>query len=577
MLYWTEYTGHLGDIQGKRKKVDNTIYTFDIETTSYFILHNKFYHAWQYENLSEEEKEQCEFRSCMYIWMFSINDRVYYGRNWEDFKIFIDTIYSYIPEHKICFIHNFAFEFQYLKSIIKFDVVVARKAHKVMKAICDSFNFEFRCSLFLTNCALKYIPKTYNLPVEKLVGDLDYNKIRHSKTKLTEKELGYCENDCLVIYYYIKQELERYERVDKIPLTSTGHVRRELKELVLKDFAYKRKVRNAINTDPHIYNLLVQAFAGGYTHANWIYANTIMENVDSWDFTSSYPYVLVTHKYPSTEFKKCNITRVERMSNRFAYLLVVKFKNLKCRYYNNFISRSKCYNIKNGVYDNGRIMQAEEITTTLTDIDFRFILDTYRDINKDKQVEYEILECYYSSYNYLPKQFIEFVLQKYIDKTKYKNVEGKEVEYNIAKALFNSLYGMSVTNNIRDEVVFYDDEEKINHDNKTWEEIPLTNDEIIKKLNDEKKASFLSFAYGVWVTAYARNNLLRNVIKLDDYVIYCDTDCCKLAEGYNKNIIKEYNEFVRGKINFVSKQLDIDINKYKPSDIDGVEHMLRFI
>ena len=121
--------------------------------------------------------------------MFSINDKVYYGRNWADFKVFIDTIYSYIPERKICFIHNLAFEFQYLKSVLNFDVVMARKAHKVMKAICSTYNFEFRCSLFLTNCALKYLPKMYNLPVEKMVGDLDYTKIRHSLTKLTDKEL----------------------------------------------------------------------------------------------------------------------------------------------------------------------------------------------------------------------------------------------------------------------------------------------------------------------------------------------------------------------------------------------------
>lgn len=299
-----------------------------------------------------------------------------------------------------------------------------------------------------------------------------------------------------------------------------------------------------------------------------------MENVDSWDETSAYPYVLVTHKYPSTEFKKCNITRAERMSTRFAYLLVVKFKNIKCKYFNTFISRSKCTSIKNSVDDNGRVMQAEELTITLTDIDFRFILDTHKDIYEDKPVEYEILECYYSSYNYLPKQFIEFILQKYIDKTKYKNVEGKEVEYSIAKSLFNSLYGMSVTNNIRDEVVFYNDEEKINHDNKTWDEVKLTNEEIIDKLNDEKKASFLSFAYGVWVTAYARNNLLRNVIKLDDYVIYCDTDSMKLAEGYDKTVIEDYNKFVQGKIKYVSEQLQIDIDKYKPKDVDGIEHML---
>ena len=54
---------------------------------------------------------------------------------------------------------------------------------------------------------------------------------------------------------------------------------------------------------------------------------------------------------------------------------------------------------------------------------------------------------------------------------------------------------MAVTNNIRDKVVFYNDEEKINHDNKTWDEVKLTNEEIIDKLNEEKKESFLSFAY----------------------------------------------------------------------------------
>jgi len=73
---------------------------------------------------------------------------------------------------------------------------------------------------------------------------------------------------------------------------------------------------------------------------------------------------------------------------------------------------------------------------------------------------------------------------------------------------------------------------------------------------------------------YARNNLLRNVIKLDDYVIYCDTDSMKLAEGYDKTVIEDYNKFVQGKIKYVSEQLQIDIDKYKPKDVDGIEHML---
>ncbi len=119
---------------------------------------------------------------------------------------------------------------------------------------------------------------------------------------------------------------------------------------------------------------------------------------------------------------------------------------------------------------------------------------------------------------------------------------------------------MSVTNTIRDNVL-YDSK-------KDWYSEDLTNNEILEKLQEEKNAAFLSFAYGVWITAYARNNLLRNVIKLDEYVIYCDTDSMKLKKGYDIEVIKYYNNFVENKIKAVSKILNININKFEPSDIN---------
>lgn len=515
MKNYKEFKYYFGEIEGQRKKIDNTIYSFDIETTSYIKLDNKIMEGIKYQELSKEEKEKVEFCSCMYEWTFSINEDVYYGRKWEELIEFLDRLELYNPEHKIVFVHNLSFEFQFLKSVFDLKDVMARKSRKVMRCFMEDYNIEFRCSYFMSNCKLSKLPEIYNLPVKKLVGDLDYTKIRTPATELTEKEFEYCEHDCLVVYYYIKKELETYKRVDKIPLTSTGHVRKELKEKVEKNYKYKSKVQKAININPHIYNLLYEAFMGGYTHANWIYTDEVIKNVDSYDFTSSYPYVLVTHKYPSTEFKKCYITNVSQMSNKFAYLLVVKFKNIKCKYYNNFISASKCRNIRGGKYDNGRIMQADEFEITLTDVDFYFILQTYN-------CEYEIKECYFSLYNYLPHEFIEFVLEKYVNKTQYKNVEGKELEYQLEKQKFNALYGMSVTNMIRDNVIYTKE--------KDWEEIPLTNEEICNKLLEEKNKGFLSFAYGVWVTAWARNNLLKNVIKLDEFVVYCDTDSIKLKE-----------------------------------------------
>ena len=65
MLYWNKYngTGHVPNIRGKRKTYDTNIYTFDIETSSYFDVSEKpmlveGYHKEQYkydENDNEPE------------------------------------------------------------------------------------------------------------------------------------------------------------------------------------------------------------------------------------------------------------------------------------------------------------------------------------------------------------------------------------------------------------------------------------------------------------------------------------------------------------------------------------------
>lgn len=560
MLYWDKYNGHDADICGKRKKFDNNVYAFDIETTSYLILDDKQVSASDYLSLTSKEQKRAIKCATMYIWQFSINDIVYYGRTWDELKMFLKRLDTTIPERKFVFVHNLSFEFQFLKSQFHFEEVTARKSHKTMTALMRDYNILFKCSYIMSNCALKYLPDLFNLPVAKMVGDLDYSLIRTSETDLTDEEMKYCENDCLVVYYYILEELKTYVYVNKIPTTSTGKVRKELQSLVRTDYKYRRMVYKAINTNPHVYNLLVKAFGGGYTHANWIYADEVLQNVDSYDETSAYPYVLVTCRFPSSEFKSCNVKTKNDMSRHLCYLLVVRFYDIKCKYYNNFISASKCNYIKGAKYDNGRIISAKEIEITLTDIDFYFILDTYKG-------KYEIVESWFCNYGYLPKQFIEFVLQKYVNKTEFKGVEGKEIEYQKEKNKFNALYGMSVTNMIRDNVVYKDDVED-------WFEEELSNDEIIDKLQIEKKKSFLSFAWGVWVTAYARDNLLRRVIELDDYVVYCDTDSCKLVDGYDKSVFEKYNKSVVEKIKFVSNKLEIPFEKYAPKDKKGVPHLL---
>lgn len=260
MKYWNEYYGHDIIEVGNRKKYDNTIMSFDIETTSYLIYNNELIETKEYEKYTKEQQRNIKKQSCMYIWMFSINTDVYYGRTWSEFIQFLNLLEEYDNLKKIVFVHNLSFEFQYIKSILKFKEVFARKERKPIKAEAEDYNIEFRCSYMMSNCSLDYLPKLYNLPIKKLVGNLDYTKIRHSETKLNKKELAYCENDCLVVYYYIKEELKKYHTINKIPITSTGHLRRELQERIEKNWSYKNKVKKDINTDGHIFNLLQDAF-----------------------------------------------------------------------------------------------------------------------------------------------------------------------------------------------------------------------------------------------------------------------------------------------------------------------------
>lgn len=248
------------------------------------------------------------------------------------------------------------------------------------------------------------------------------------------------------------------------------------------------------------------------------------------------------------------------MGKNTAYLIRVKFYKIKSNFYNNIISLSKCKMIKGSKVDNGRIIYADELEIVLTDVDIRLISQAY------SYVKYDILESYYSFYDYLPRPFIQFVLKKYVNKTKLKNVDGMEVEYMLEKNKFNALYGMAVTNNINDKVIF---ENRIG-----WHEEELTNQEIESALLKDKKKGFLSFSYGVWCTAWARYNLLTCLLKLDKSVVYSDTDSLKLLEGYDESVITDYNKEVIQKIKKVCLDLSLNEDDFSPTDIYGEKHTL---
>lgn len=126
---------------------------------------------------------------------------------------------------------------------------------------------------------------------------------------------------------------------------------------------------------------------------------------------------MLSEKYPSSRFTKINIKSLEDLSSRFCYIIKIKFWDIKSKYINDVLSLSKCTDIKGGVFDNGRVVSADYIEITVTEVDLKIITDFY------KYSKYEIIESYYASKSYLPEKFYKFILKKYVDKTKLKGVK----------------------------------------------------------------------------------------------------------------------------------------------------------
>lgn len=531
---------------------ENDILAFDIETSSLFKINNK----WQSFDYSKDNDfyKNVEKYSYCYLWAFSYNQKVYYGRSIKEFKNVLEILKGDCK--KIIWVHNLPFEFQFLRNITNNITVFSRKPHKVIKCFLTDYNIEFRCTYALSNVSLKKLAETYKLQHNKKIGDLDYNLSRNSLTSISTNELTYQEYDVLVIYDFISLLLKEYKTCNDIPLTQTGRVRREVKRLLLKDKKYLFDLKDMYPSDLVTFRNLIRAFAGGYTHANLWHSNKIIRNVFSYDIASSYPAVMLMCKFPMTKFIKCDSENLNKINfNHKAALIDIIFYGIKSKKYNNYISLSKCYDSCGEDLDNGRVIASKRLSMVVTEIDYQIILSNY------EFESYEVKELWVSEKKFLPKTFTDYIIKLYKDKTKLKGIESEHTLYARVKEYINALYGMCVTNIIKDEIIFSNNE---------WTVKPLTLEEIEKQLAEgvKKNKFFLNYAWGVWITAYARQRLWE-VINIIDYdLVYTDTDSLKFINENNKIVINEINEkWLKDLYNSRYKWEDI-----APKDIKGIEH-----
>lgn len=528
---------------------------FDIETTS----------------INVEQSNQLDKRAFMYIWQFSLMGFVIVGRTWEEFILLYNKLVDFFNTSKeyrlIVYVHNLSFEFQFFRKRFEWLSVFSLDNRKPVKVVTID-GIEFRCSYILSGYSLsKLSEQLTKYKIEKKSGDLDYSKIRHSKTPLSKKEMGYCINDVLVVTAYIQELIEREGDISKIPITKTGFVRQYCRDMCMYDGNHKNNtakyvkyhnLMKKLTINKSDYIMLQQAFAGGFTHANPKYVKKVLKNVESFDFSSAYPFVMLSEEFPMSKaeyYIPKSKEDFEKNLKCYCCLFMVEIFDIRSSItFDNYISVSHCIEKEMYIENNGRLVSADRIIITITEQDYSIIKRVYHWSNM------RILSFKRFKKEYLPRDFMLAILKLFRDKTVLKGVENKEVEYLISKENLNSCYGMTVTDPCRDEILYSNNE---------WDKDLCDFKIALEKYNKSSKR-FLSYPWGIWVTAYNRRNLWSGILEFKDDYIYSDTDSIKvLNKSKHLEYISNYNKWVINKLQLAFNERNLDIELTRPKNKKG--------
>lgn len=537
----------------KKSEYYNIPCSFDIETTSFQTSYGSD-------------------MATMYVWQMCLNGAIIYGRTWREFDYVCEKL-TYeleltLSKRLLFYVHNLSFEMNWIRKRFIWGEMFATEERKPLKATTIG-GLEFRCSYRLSGYNLeKTCDNLLKYKVEKKVGDLDYRLYRHFDTPLTETELGYCFADVIGVCCYIQEEIERNGgKITKIPLTMTGYARNLCKEYCFGKTPKERqaytKFMRSMTIEMWEYDWLKKAFQGGFTHASALKnVKEIINDVTSWDYTSSYPTVLVAEMYPVGKGEKVyvsNIEELETLNKKYLTVFPIILENVESKVeFDHIISASKCFILEDATIDNGRVVKASKLGIYITNVDWEVYKMYY---NFDEPQVNEVLKY---RKGYLPTNFIKAIAYLYKAKTELKDVAGKEEEYQHAKALLNSLYGMLCTSITREEIEYEDD--WLTLDGDAEEQLHMYN------VNGNR---FSHFSWGVFCTSYARRNLLLSIYNVGNDYCYADTDSMKIENSDDHiDFINWYNEWITNKINIACDYHHIPQSDFCPKTIKGKEKPL---
>ena len=515
-----------------------------------------------------------------YLWTFTIDStgQVAYGRNFDELRDWLRILQKRLnlsADHTLLIIVDDLFSFfGNTKKELDYDAEPC-----VAKSHTDVLLIGLMGGSYHLHSYKAYFESSLEEDMPKIGIQLEEIKTDRlsERCELTQEEIDNSENRVLFISTVFRQEIDtRFQGSPRsLVLTKTARIERLIS-------AEQRKESNKCNCNVisqimkknpitsewgrnFVLPMLYKAFFGGVSFYEEGIIDKPFENAYSADITSAYVARMVLSKYPIGEFfeppQPESYTDLFKFPyNMYAMLITFEARDLKLKpggfaflpsemrpAYIDIKSQEELADRCEQICST-RIKKAKVFRATLTDIDFKLMLENY-DIDGGLILE-NILA---SKYGYLPDYIQNVIIKLYSDKADAKQKKNEleklgaltndvEEEYDRIKSELARLYGIFTKKPIVERYVF----------NTKEKELIIADP---KYISENRKYSPVLYQWGVFTTALVRKEIAAIRRALVDAaseerqikVLSGDTDCVNFV-GDAKDIIAEYNAKIKSQI-----------------------------
>lgn len=434
------------------------------------------------------------------VWAYAIAevgniDNFHYGNSLDDFMEFIEKNQAIYYFHNLKFdgefiIHwllNHGFkhskkpqekEFSTLISrmgqFYSIEIVYKRRKKGVNKVVIYD-------SLKKLPFTVANIAKAFHLEMSKL--EIDYNEYREIGHELTQEEIDYIHNDVCIVAQALAVQLDQ----GLTKMTNGADALNYFKELI-----GKKKYRQLFPVlDLEMDSSIRLAYRGGWTYCNPRIADKDLGEGLVYDMNSMYPSMMVhrqlpygrpeyfTCQYQADELYPLYIQKIEcRFKVKPNHLPTIQLKKNLMFAMNEYIEDSK-----------------EVVQMVLTNVDLKLFLEHYDIIGGIEYIDgYKFKAC-------------QGVFDQYIDYWMNIKMTSEGAIKQLAKLMLNSLYGKFAT---RPDVTG---------------KVPYLENGIVRyELGEPETREPEYTPLGVFITAWARDKIIRTAQSVYDRFCYADTD-----------------------------------------------------